>query len=241
MSLFWFPIEYLPIIILVMLIAFTVHEWAHAWTAWKFGDDTAYREGRVTLNPRAHLDWIGILFLLIAGFGWAKPVPVRRSRFKNPRVMSILVTAAGPISNLLLAFAFMFCVDLGHAVFGIGNADFNEKLNIFTEFWVMINLALFIFNLIPIPPLDGYRIVEEFLPIRTRIQIQEKIQWATFLFLLLIFIPQLRDHTIGPLMDTRIHIAAWMGGILGELFAPFGGSYSDAYWHLLRYYVTHLE
>jgi Zn-dependent protease len=100
MSFFWFPLNEIPFVILVMLMAFTVHEFAHAWTAWKFGDDTAYNEGRVTLNPIAHLDMMGFIFLLIGGFGWAKPVPVRPSRFKNPRMMSIVVTAAGPISNL---------------------------------------------------------------------------------------------------------------------------------------------
>lgn len=221
MNLFWFPIEDLPVVILVMLVAFTVHEWAHAWTAWKFGDDTAYREGRVTLNPRAHIDWIGILFLLIGGFGWAKPVPVRRSRFKHPRLMSIIVTAAGPISNLLLAFLFMLFIDVLQAfhVFDHASDSFLNSLNQFIlTYWVGINLALFIFNLIPVPPLDGYRIVEEFLPIRTRIQIQEKMQWVTFAFLLLIFIDPLRDATIGPLMDLRIPIIRSFIDLLTSIF-----------------------
>ena len=228
MSLFWFDIEYLPVIILIMLIAFTVHEWAHAWTAWKFGDDTAYREGRVTLNPRAHLDWLGMLFLLIAGFGWAKPVPVRRSRFKNPRLMSILVTAAGPISNLLLAFVLMLLVDILHAFGVFSDVSFIDRLNEFILLWLQINLALFIFNLIPVPPLDGYRIIEEFLPIRTRIKIQENAQWVTFVFLLLIFIPPLRDSTIGPLMDMRIPIIRTFVDILTSIF-------SDSYFYWWRF------
>jgi len=219
-NLFWFDIEYLPVIIVIMLIAFTVHEWAHAWTAWKFGDDTAYREGRVTLNPRAHLDWMGMLFLLIAGFGWAKPVPVRRSRFKNPRLMSILVTAAGPISNLLLAFLMVFIVGAlqNFGAFDDMSVHSLNRISIFISLWLQINLALFIFNLIPIPPLDGYRIIEEFLPIRTRIQIQEKAQWATFIFLLLIFIPPLRDSTIGPLMALRDPITEAMVSIVNVIF-----------------------
>ncbi|MFD0672101.1 site-2 protease family protein [Cohnella sp. GCM10027633] len=218
--MFWFDLEYLPVIILIMLVSFTVHEWAHAWTAWKFGDDTAYREGRVTLNPRAHLDWLGMLFLLVAGFGWAKPVPVRRSRFKNPRVMSILVTAAGPISNLLLAFIMVFLVGMLDHFGAFDQATFQtlDRIQIFIAFWLQINLALFIFNLIPIPPLDGYRIVEEFLPIRTRILIQEKAQWATFIFFLLIFIPPLRDVTIGPLMDLRDPITEAMVSIVNVFF-----------------------
>ncbi|WP_372662853.1 site-2 protease family protein [Cohnella sp.] len=226
MNFFWFPIEYLPVIILVMLVAFSVHEFAHAWTAWKFGDDTAYLEGRVTLNPIAHLDWIGMLFLLIAGFGWAKPVPVRRSRFKNPRLMSILVSAAGPLSNLLLAFLFMLFIDLLSAfhVFDNVSVSFLDRMSTFINLWIIINLALFIFNLIPIPPLDGYRILEEFLPVRIRIQIQQWAQWTTFLFLLLIFIPPLRDNTIGPLLNLRTPIIEGMAWLLNQLFSFAGGS-----------------
>ncbi|WP_233566725.1 site-2 protease family protein [Cohnella endophytica] len=222
MNFFWFPIEYLPVIIVTMLVAFTVHEFAHAWTAWKFGDDTAYREGRVTLNPIAHLDWIGMLFLLIGGFGWAKPVPVRRSRFKNPRLMSILVSVAGPISNLLLAFLMLFVLDLLSALKVIHTIS--EQMIIFMQYWVTINLTLLLFNLIPIPPLDGYRVLEEFLPIRTRIKIQEMAQWTTFLFLLIIFIPPLRSVTIGPVLSLSTPIVHGMVRVLDVLFGAAGGS-----------------
>ncbi|WP_256760174.1 site-2 protease family protein [Cohnella sp. WQ 127256] len=220
MSFFWFPIEHLPIIIIIMLLSFSVHEFAHAWTAYKFGDDTAYKEGRVTLNPLAHLDWMGMLFLLLAGFGWAKPVPVRRSRFKNPRLMSIFVTAAGPISNLILGFVFLLFLDLLN-VFGVFNhasSDFIINLAYFTHYWMAINIALFLFNLIPIPPLDGYRILEEFLSVRTRMKIQEMGQWITFAFLLIIFIPPLRDATIGQLMSLRSPIMSGMVEILDPIF-----------------------
>ncbi|BBI34750.1 site-2 protease family protein [Cohnella abietis] len=222
MSFFWFPIEDIPVILLVMLVAFSVHEFAHAWTAWKFGDDTAYKEGRVTLNPMAHLDLIGMLFLLLAGFGWAKPVPVRRSRFKNPRLMNILVSAAGPISNLILAFLILFVMDLLHSFNVIDNIS--SQMLIFISYWVKINLSLLLFNLIPMPPLDGYRILEEFLPIRIRIKIQEMAQWTTFIFLLIIFIPPLRAITIGPLMDLRGPIMEGMGWLLDSIFSSAGGS-----------------
>lgn len=222
MSFFWFELSHLPVIILIMLIAFSVHEFAHAWTAWKFGDDTAYLEGRVTLNPKAHLDWFGMIFLLLAGFGWAKPVPVRRSRFKHPRVMSIIVSAAGPLSNLLLAFLFLLCMDVLHAL-NVFESISNQMFT-FMGYWISVNLALFIFNLIPIPPLDGYRIVEEFLPVRIRIKIQEYSQWTTFIFLLIVFIPPLRDNTIGPLMDLRGPIIEGMAKLLDLLFSVTGGS-----------------
>jgi Zn-dependent protease len=225
-NLFWFDWEFLPIIIVVMLVAFTVHEFAHAWTAWKFGDDTAYLEGRVTLNPMVHLDWIGMLFLLIAGFGWAKPVPVRRSRFRKPRLMSILVTAAGPISNLLLAFLFMLLVDVLSAahVFDHISLAMDQKISNVIHFWIIINLSLFIFNLIPIPPLDGYRILQEFLPIKLRIELQQREQWGTFIFLLVVFIQPIRAVTIEPLFNLRTPIIEGMAWLLNQLFASVGGS-----------------
>jgi len=219
-NFFWFPLEHLPVIIVIMLIAFSVHEFAHAWTAWKFGDDTAYREGRVTLNPLSHLDWIGMLFLVIAGFGWAKPVPVRRSRFKKPRQMNIMVTAAGPISNLLLAFLlmFIFYALLNLKVFNNMSPDLFNNLLTFMNYWLNINLALFLFNLLPIPPLDGYRIVEEFLPLKTRMIIQENSQWITFGFLIIVFIPPLRNATIGQLMYLKSPIMDGMQRLLSFLF-----------------------
>ncbi|MFB9280079.1 site-2 protease family protein [Cohnella cellulosilytica] len=220
MNFFWFPIEHLPIIILIMLIAFSVHEFAHAWTAWKFGDDTAYREGRVTLNPLSHLDWIGMLFLVVAGFGWAKPVPVRRSRFKKPRQMNILVTAAGPISNLLLAFLLLFVFYLLGVmnVFDRVSTDFFNNILTFLNYWLNINLALFLFNLLPVPPLDGYRIVEEFLSLKTRMAIQQNSQWITFAFLIIVFIPPLREATIGRLMQLKSPILDGMQWLLGLIF-----------------------
>lgn len=232
MNFFWFPLEFLPFIIVIMLLAFAVHEFAHAWTAWKFGDDTAYMQGRVTLNPIAHLDWLGMLMLLIVGFGWAKPVPVRRGRFKRPRLMSVIVSAAGPLSNLLLAFLLMLFVDVLHAfdLFAHISADALNKINMFIYLWVQINLALFIFNLIPLPPLDGYRILEEFLPIRARLWVQQYAQWTTFVFLLLVFVPLLRDWTIGPLFAIREPLIDGMVAILQAVFDHFGGSFI-AYLH----------
>ncbi|WEK53072.1 MAG: site-2 protease family protein [Candidatus Cohnella colombiensis] len=228
MSFFWFPIEHLAIIVLVMLVAFTVHEFAHAWTAWKFGDDTAYREGRVTLNPMVHLDWIGMICLLLAGFGWAKPVPVRRSRFKKPRLMNILVTAAGPISNLLLAFIFMLLIDVLHAVgvISLDSQSMIQKINIFAYYWVHINLILFLFNLIPLPPLDGYRIVEEFLPMKIWLKIRENAQWISLIFLLIIFVPPLREVTLDPLFTLKQPILDSMVWVLSHLFSGSGGSLS---------------
>jgi Zn-dependent protease len=208
-----------------MLVAFTVHEFAHAWTAWKFGDPTAYREGRVTLNPMAHLDWIGVLFLLLAGFGWAKPVPVRRGNFRRPRLMSVVVTAAGPLSNLLLAFLGLlvwFALAHGGTLRGVSPGT-SDTVLLILDYWLNINLMLFLFNLIPLPPLDGYRIAEEFAPWRWRLRMQQYEQWGVFIFLLLVVIPPLREVTIGPLFDLRAPLVRGMLQLLDALFGGGGG------------------
>lgn len=201
----WYPLEHLPFIVIVIMIVFTVHEFAHAYSAYKFGDDTAYREGRVTLNPMVHLDLLGSILLLIAGFGWAKPVPVNASRFKHRRVMSIIVSAVGPLSNLLMAFVGMliFYVLFATGIMQAGSVGVRDALHVFFSYFISINLLLFVFNLIPLPPLDGYRIVSEFLPLRIRYKVEQNIQWAMFLFLLFVFIPPLRAVTLDPILSLQ--------------------------------------
>jgi len=221
-KLLWFPLEDFPFIIIVLIIAFSVHEFAHAYFAYKFGDDTAYKEGRVTLNPRVHLDVVGTILLIIAGFGWAKPVPVRASRFKNPRVMSMIVSAAGPLSNLLIAFAglvlFYFMNETGllHA----GSQGVYSALVHFFYYLILINLTLFVFNLIPLPPLDGYRIVSELLPLKIRYKIDQNIQWGMLIFLLIVFIPQLRAVTLTPIMGSISDIFNALIRLVEMVFSP---------------------
>ncbi|URN94335.1 MAG: site-2 protease family protein [Candidatus Pristimantibacillus lignocellulolyticus] len=197
-----FPFEELPFIVLVLLIAFTVHEFAHAYSAYKFGDDTAYREGRVSLNPMVHLDWLGFILIIIAGFGWAKPVPVRASRFKNPRVMSVIVSLVGPLSNLVLGIisiiAFVILAKTG--LLYAGSDGVTNALVLFFGLMIQYNFLLFVFNLIPLPPLDGYRIVSEFLPLRTRYKLDQNAHWGSIIFLLIVFIPPLRAVTITPVL-----------------------------------------
>ncbi len=110
-----YPVDELPFVFLVLLLAFTVHEFAHAYLADKFGDPTPRAMGRVTLNPRVHLDWLGMIFFLIVGIGWAKPVLINRGRFKHPRAMGIAVSFAGPFSNLVLGFISLVFVYAFHA------------------------------------------------------------------------------------------------------------------------------
>lgn len=121
------PLDQLPFYLITLVIAFMIHEFSHAYFANKFGDPTAKLLGRVTLNPAVHFDLFGIILLLIAGFGWARPVPVNRDNFSRPRLMGVVVSAAGPLSNLLLGVVgTVVYVMLGH--FGVLESITNERL-----------------------------------------------------------------------------------------------------------------
>ncbi len=136
--------------VVILLIAFPIHEAAHAWVAYRLGDDTARRQGRLTLNPLAHLDPLGSLLILVSFIGWAKPVPVSPWRLRyGPRVGGALVSAAGPASNLLMAALAAVPWRLGLL------QGLPISVRTFAWYFVAINLALFLFNLIPLAPLDG--------------------------------------------------------------------------------------
>ncbi len=140
------------------LLGLTLHEAAHAWTAYRLGDDTAARQGRLTLNPRAHLDPIGYILVIVAGFGWARPVPVNPWRMRyGARVGNAVVAAAGPLTNLVLA-----CVAALPWRLGLLRHSPSWVLEMFWGI-VAINIALFIFNLIPLAPLDGSSVLNGFI------------------------------------------------------------------------------
>lgn len=142
-----------------IMVALSFHEFAHAYAAYKKGDPTAYNLGRMTLNPLRHLDLFGVLMLLLVGFGWAKPVPINPRNFRNIRRDEIIVSLAGVVTNFLIAFVAMGVFMLVAYVFKVQN---ELVLNLLLPF-VTINLGLCIFNLIPIPPLDGYHVLENLL------------------------------------------------------------------------------
>ncbi len=160
----------------MFILAVSIHEAAHAWAAWRLGDPTAATQGRLTLNPKAHLDPLGTIMFFISaltgfGFGWAKPVPVNPYYLRNPNRDMALVAAAGPVSNVLQAFFWTAVLAFFASLFSLPPGALRYAMDPVFEFLVRIcsagvfvNLGLAAFNLIPLPPLDGSRILRLFLP-----------------------------------------------------------------------------
>ncbi len=199
-----------------VLLSLSVHECAHAWTAWRLGDDTARLLGRMTLNPIAHIDPIGTLLLPLMGvpFGWAKPVPVNPLRFTRRVSMSmgsLLVSVAGPLSNV--AIALLCTVVLGVLVryfpgWYVTHAGPVELL------WrlVLINCALALFNLLPIPPLDGHWIADALMPRSLRPEWENFCRLGPFVLAAVIVLPSLAGHS---LLDWPLeHISAGLSHLL---------------------------
>jgi Zn-dependent protease len=176
-----------------LLLSLSFHEWAHAWSASKLGDDTAERMGRLTLNPLAHIDPLGTILLPLLGvpFGWAKPVPVNPARFRRGVHMGrgmMITSAAGPLSNFLLATVCAVLFGL-LARFAPDLVAPGQGVRRLLQLMIGLNVTLGIFNLLPIPPLDGSRIVEGVLPVRMRAGWESFSRFAPFVLLALLFLP----------------------------------------------------
>jgi len=186
-----------------ILIASTVHEYAHAYSAFRLGDATAKAEGRLTLNPIKHIDPLGALSMILFRFGWSKPVPINEYNFENREVSTAIVAFAGPLSNIVLA-----------GITGVINfvlvKDPNSLIAFLLYTFATINIALAVFNLIPIPPLDGHKIVRAFLPKNLQYGWEKLEKYSVFLILLLIlpFSP-IRDvvfNFISSALETSLRI-----------------------------------
>ncbi|MFH1386087.1 MAG: site-2 protease family protein [bacterium] len=172
-----FDISFLIVSLPILLAVITVHEFAHALVADRLGDPTPRLAGRLTLNPISHIDPIGLLMLVLVRFGWAKPVPINPYNFQNPRQGSLLVSLAGPFSNFL--FAWILAVILRNVPM------IDPYIAMMFTYAIWINLSLGVFNLIPIPPLDGSHILEYFLPAH---QLEGLYRMQQYGFIILLFI-----------------------------------------------------
>ncbi|OWZ83974.1 site-2 protease family protein [Natranaerobius trueperi] len=201
-----------------LLIALTIHEYSHGRVAYYLGDNTAKAHGRLTLNPLDHLDPIGLLMLAMAGFGWAKPVPVNPVNFRRDISMRqgmLFVSLAGPVSNLIMAFIFLVVSDIyvritepmfaGHSV-QITLAQTHEVL----QWIVTLNIFLAVFNLIPVPPLDGSRILRSLLPRKFEGYFDYLDQYG-FIILIFLIISGAIGTVLGPVSNA----------ILTVLYTPF--------------------
>lgn len=189
--------------ILTLIIAFTIHEYSHALVATYYGDETPRNAGRLTLNPLAHLDVIGSLLLLIAGFGWAKPVPINPLVLKQrSRFATMWVSLAGPLSNLCMAILAAIPIRLG-LVARIPSGAILPSLYVFLINFLGINLLLMLFNLIPLAPLDGEKVVEIIFPSSLGEWYQKLRPYGPLLLLALVFIlPRFGVDIIGQYLQT---------------------------------------
>lgn len=181
-----------------IIIGFSLHEFAHAQVATWLGDNTPKYQGRLTTNPLAHIDIIGFLMMIFAGFGWAKPVEINPNNFKNKKRDDILVSLAGPLMNLVIAFLFLILMKI---VYYVPQSILNDEIyeNIMNFFYsaVWINIVLFVFNLIPIPPLDGHHILSDLIGLKDK-KLYNKFYPCGQLLLLALIITNIIDKIITP-------------------------------------------
>ena len=206
-----FVIAIIAAMAVTLLFCLPVHEWAHAYTAYKLGDNTARFKGRMTLNPFAHLNWMGTILMLVAGVGYATAVPVNPLNFKNKKGGMALVSVMGPLSNFVLAFAFML---LGKLVALYGS---NFAFAYFFIQLALVNASLMVFNLLPIPPLDGSRILTLFLPERLYFKLMRYEQYIMIGLLVVLYLGVF-DPVINFLQGNILSLLDVLTGFIGFLY-----------------------
>jgi Zn-dependent protease len=200
---FWEWILRIP----VLLFAITIHEYAHGKAAFSLGDPTAKAMGRLTRNPLKHIDPLGAICLFLFNFGWAKPVPVNPRYFKNPRPDIILMSISGPLANFAAAFLaglFIRYLFLPWEVY--------QKLLVYT---LLMNLGLGIFNLFPVPPLDGAHVLENLLPPRAADRFRKAARYGPMLLLMVVILDNFTQTGILSflIMGPLLHLARWFSGL----------------------------
>ena len=184
---FMTAVVYIISALAVVFITMPIHEFAHGFAAVKLGDNTPRYQGRITLNPFAHIDYIGSLSILLFGYGWAKPVQVNMFNFKNPKRDMALTALAGPLSNIIVAFIATFLQLLIMVIVSFTNIVFLYYVALIFSFISQINISLAVFNLIPIPPLDVSRLLSALLPDRLYYKVMQYERIIFYVLLVLLF------------------------------------------------------
>ncbi|MFR5966908.1 MAG: site-2 protease family protein [Oscillospiraceae bacterium] len=217
----WSVLTNLLLSVVPALICITLHELAHGYVAYRLGDDTAKRAGRLTLNPLRHIDIMGLLMMIVFKFGWAKPVPVNMWKFKNPKKGMAITAAAGPIANLLIALVFLFLYGFLFALLHRPGRSLNWLLEML-YITAYLSIALAIFNIIPIPPLDGSKVLFSCISDRSYTKLMYYERYGMIILLVLVLL--LSRTSLDPLsraaywvMDKLFFAANWGFG-LAKLF-----------------------
>lgn len=192
-----------------LIIAMVIHEYSHARVAYALGDYTPRIQGRLTLNPAAHVDPIGLLMLFLVHFGWAKPVQINPMNFSNPRRDDILVSLAGPLSNLITAFVALIILVLMIKI----DFPFTDGVVVVFNHIIVYNINFAIFNMLPIPPLDGSHILRNLLPYELARQ-YENLERYSFIFLIIILATPVLSYIFVPLQRSIFGIMKGFVGIL---------------------------
>ena len=188
------------------VIGLTVHEFAHAYTAYRLGDNTAKLDGRLTLNPLKHIDWLGFFLIVVAGFGWAKPVSFNPNNLKNKHRDEIMISLAGPISNFIIAILLFVIARLLYFVDYINSSTLGLEVINLIMVWGVINFSLFVFNLIPLPPLDGSHIYLTYIKDINQKLMMNMYKYGTLILLAIIIAES-------QLKINILHISELVGGI----------------------------
>lgn len=198
--------------VFVVFCTLPIHEYAHALISTKLGDDTARLKGRLTIAPLAHIDLMGALMIFLVGFGYAKPVPVNPRNFKNPKRDMALTAAAGPVANLIMALFFMLLSNASSFGYYKTGGTFANVAMLFFYFAAQINVSLAVFNLIPIPPLDGSRIASLFIPSKYYFKIMQYERYIVLAIFALVILGVL-DIPISFLTSKIMQLFSFLTGL----------------------------